>query len=116
MLTPLEKSVLDKLLDKPGETFDTLRRQVSLAKVSKRQFSGVGFFTEFALPGEAQVSRNVDDMTLGDVGAEVPGLEHGAGFVLFIRKGTISMLEGYTYDEKWPERTDGFRLFRTATA
>src|SRR6266404_8333231 len=107
MLTPLEKSVLDKLVDKPGEPFETLRRQVSCATVSKRKFSGVGFFTEFSLPSDAQVSRNVADMTLGDIGAELPGLKHGAGFVLFIRGGVITMLEGYSYDEKWPENTDG---------
>ena len=116
MLTPLEKSVLDMLLDKPGEPFPTLQQQLSCATVSKREFSGVGFFTEFALSNDAAVRRDVPDMTLGDVSAELPGLEHGAGFVLFIREGVITMLEGYTYDEKWPEKTDGFTLFRTASA
>jgi hypothetical protein len=117
MLTPLEKSVLDMLLDKPGEPFDTLRRQLACATVSKREFTGVGFFTHFALPKEAQVKRDVPDMTFGDVGAEFPGLEHGAGFILFIRGGGVTMLEGYTYvDDQWPERTDEFKLFKTASA
>jgi len=56
MLTPLEKAVLEKLLERRGEPFDTLRRQVSCASVSKREFSGVGFFTEFALPASVQVA------------------------------------------------------------
>jgi hypothetical protein len=116
MLTPLEKSVLEMLLDKPGGSFDTLRRQLSYATVSKREFSGVGFFTKFALPKDAQIKRDVPDMTLGDIGAELPGVEHGAGFVLFIRGGVVTMLESYTYDEKWPESTDEFKLFRTASA
>jgi hypothetical protein len=115
MLTPLEKSVLDTLLDKSGEPFDTFRRQLSFANVSKREFSGVGFFTELALPDDAPVGRDVSDMTLGDVGAQISGLEHGAGFVLFIRGGAITMLEGYSYDEKWPNSTDEFKLFRTAS-
>jgi hypothetical protein len=116
MLTPLEKSVLDRMLDRQGEPFHTLRRQLSLATVSKRKFSGVGFFTEFALSKDAPVNEDLADMTVGDVGAEIPGLEHGAGFVLFVRNGAIRMLEGYTYDENWPENTDGFRLFRTTPA
>ena len=116
MLTPLEKAVLEKLLERRGEPFDTLRRQVSCASVSKREFSGVGFFTEFALPASVQVARDVADMTIGDVGAEIPGLEHGAGFVLFIRGGLVTMLEGYTYDEKWPENTDEFKLVTTTSA
>jgi len=116
MLTTLEKAVLEKLLERRGEPFDTLRRQVSCASVSKREFSGVGFFTEFALPASAQVARDVPDMTIGDVGAEIPTLEHGAGFVLFIRGGVVTMLEGYTYDESWPENTDEFKLFTTTSA
>ena len=116
MLTSLEKSVLEKLLDKPDEPFDTLRRQLSLAVVSNREFSGVGFFTELTLPKGAPLKQDIPDMTLGDVGAELPGLKHGAGFVLFVRGGAISMLEAYTYDEKWPENTDGFRLFTTTPA
>lgn len=115
MLTPLEKSVLDTLLDKAGEPFDTLRQQLSYSTVSSREFTGVGFFTSFALSHEAQVKRDLPDMTLGDIGAELPGLEHGVGFVLFIRGGVVSMLEGFPFDEKWPESADEFKLFRIAS-
>jgi hypothetical protein len=51
-------------------------------------------------------------MEIGDVGAEIAGLQLGAGFLLFIRDGVVSFLEGFTYDESWPERTDEFRIFR----
>lgn len=50
-------------------------------------------------------------MELGDVGAEFPNVKHGTGFLLFIRDGVASWLEGYTYDERWPESTDRFRVF-----
>jgi hypothetical protein len=113
MLNPLEKSVLDRLLQKKEEPFETLRRQLSLAAVSTREFTGVGFFTQFALPQDAQVNRDLSDMTLGGIGATIPGLEHGAGFLLFIRGGVVSMLEGFTYDETWPDNIDKFTLFET---
>ena len=78
MLTPLEKAVLDTLLDKPGAPFDTIRQQLSHAAVAKREFTGVGFFTEFTLPADAPVSRDLSDETIGGVGASFPE-ERSAG-------------------------------------
>ena len=112
MLTPLEKSVIDLLLEKPGEPFDTIRQQLANANIIKRTFTAVGFFTDFELTAGAPVRRDLPDCTIGDVGAEFPRLQHGAGFLLFIRGGTVSMLEGYTYDESWPTTTDEFRVYK----
>jgi hypothetical protein len=116
MFTPLERAVLDMMLDKPGEPFETIRQQLAHATVGERRFSGAGFFTNFVVPADAAVRRDLPSMEILDVGAEFPSLQHGAGFVLFIRGGVVSMLEGFSYDETWPERTDEFRLFRHATA
>jgi hypothetical protein len=110
MLSPLEKAVLDLILDKPGEPFDTAREQLACAIVSDRQFTGAGFFAHFALPPDAPVRRDLPDATIGDVGAQFPTLENGAGFLLFMRGGVITMLEGYTYDEAGPTDTDGFKV------
>lgn len=110
MLTRLESAVLDAMLDKPAVPFRTLRRQLCYAIVSKREFTGVGSFSKFDLPAAAPVARNLPDMTIGGAGVEMPGLKHGAGFVLFVRGGAAAMLEGYTYDEKWPENTEEFTL------
>lgn len=113
MLTRLEKDVLEKLLDDSGEPFATMREQLACAKVVNREFTGVGFFTEFALPEGAPVKRDLPDMAFGDVCAEFPELRRGAGFVLFIRGGIVAMLEGYTYDEAWPSNADEFRLSKS---
>ena len=116
MLTALEQAVIDMLLDKPGEPFEAIRQQLSHATIAERRFTGVGFFTDFAIPHNAPVRRDLPDMTIGDVGAELPGLQHGVGFLLFIRSGVVSMLEGYTYDESWPASTDEFTLHRHQAA
>jgi hypothetical protein len=39
------------------------------------------------------------------------GFYHGAGFVLFVDDGVISFLEGFTYDEPWPEDAGSFELW-----
>jgi hypothetical protein len=54
-------------------------------------------------------------MEISDVGAEFPDLRHGAGFVLSIRDGVVTMMEGFTCDQPWPESTNEFRLFRQQT-
>jgi hypothetical protein len=110
MLTPLEKAVLDTMLDKPGEPFETVKKQLAHAAIASREFSGVGFLTDFVVPPDAPVRRDSPDKEIGPVGAEFPGLQHGAGFLLFIRDGVVSMLEGYTYDETWPTNTDDFEV------
>jgi hypothetical protein len=112
MNASLEKAVIDMLLDKSDATCAVIREQLSYATVTKRELTDVGFFTNFAVAVDAPVKRDLPNMTLGNVGAELLGLKHGAGFLLFIRNGAITMLEGYTYDEKWPEAVDGFKLFR----
>ena len=110
MLTSLEKAALDMLLDKPGGQFEILRGQLAHAKVGRREFSSVGFFTYFIVPSDAEVRRDIPNMELRDVVAEFPDVKHGAGFVLFVRDGVINMLEGFTYDEPWPEKLSEFRL------
>jgi len=112
MLTPLEKAVLDMMLDEPGDPFETVRQQLAHATIAERKFTGVGFFTHLVVPADAPVRRDLLSTEIKGVGANFPGVQHGAGFILFIRKGVVSFLEGYTYDEPWPEKTDDFRLFR----
>lgn len=116
MLTPLEKAVLDMMLDQPGEPYEVVRRQLAHAKVVGRKFTGVGFFTDFIVPSEAAVQRNLPNMELSGVGAVFPNLKHGAGFLFFIRDGVIKMLEGYTYDEPWPEEVSEFQLSKHKAA
>lgn len=112
MLTPLEKAVLEMLLDGPGEQFEILQKQLAHAQVGRREFSGAGFFTYFIVPSGIAIWREMPNLELRDVEAEFPNLKHGAGFVLFVRDGVIKMLEGFTYDETWPENISEFRLFK----
>lgn len=113
-LTPLEEAVLDEFLDRPGEPFTTLREQLAHASISSRELTGVGFFTHFAVPHEAPVRRDLASAELLDVGARIPEIEHGAGFILFVRDGVISMLEGYTYgNTPWPDSISDFSVYGT---
>jgi hypothetical protein len=113
-LTPLESAVLEKLLAHTGEPFDTIRTQLAHASVSSRKFTGVGFFTHFAIQPGAAIRRDLSSAELSGVGAKVAGISDGAGFLLFIRDGVVSFLEGYTYgDAAWPDHITSFSVFET---
>lgn len=103
-LTVLEAAVLEKLLTDEHKVLRGLRDQLSNARVKSREMSGAGFFTEFEWPGDVEpVAGASRCIRFGDVHAELEGLEHGAGFVLFVDDGVVTMLEGYSYASVWPE-------------
>lgn len=108
-LTDLERGVLHKLLAGEHPVLEALRGQLGSCRVGRRELTGCGFFTELqvdrtlpAAPTSAQKLR------IGDVIATITGLKHGAGFVLFVKAGYMDMLEGYSYDEPWPESVSEF--------
>ncbi len=71
----------------------------------------MGFFTEFHHPLGAIRLEAPKRVRFGDVLADVEGLQHGAGFVLFVDDGLIVMLEGYsTANEPWPTEIHNFAL------
>jgi len=110
-LNELEVQVLRTLLAGDHASLAALRRQLEGCRVRKREYSGAGFFAELDVPANEQRAPVTSGrVRFGDVVADVEGVEHGVGFVLFIDNGTMTMLEGYTFDEPWPEQA---RLIRT---
>lgn len=71
------------------------------AEVTRRENSGGGFFADIDVPDDVPP---VDcPNTLGHAThARVEGLEHGLGFVLFMREGKLDLLEGHAWG---PENT-----------
>jgi len=113
-LSPLEFETLDWLLSGEDPVLELLRKQLASAIAISREFTGYGFYLSFVLP------ENIDKLdehfpvrssfSFGDVEAKLASLKHGAGFLLWIKNGFLSTLEGYTYDEEWPRVIDSFEL------
>ena len=88
-LDEFEREVLDKLLAGDHPALAILRQQSAQARLVERELTGVGFYCEFEVaPNAPALSR---DFQIGDVQANVEGLARGAGFVLFVREGRISL-------------------------
>ena len=97
-LTDLEVAALRSIFSETPELADGLERQLAVAVVTKRENSGVGFFTDLAIPEEAP--RVASASVLGyETHAHVKGIEHFLGFVLFVRDGRMSLLEGYSFGD-----------------
>jgi len=109
-LTTLEEKVLEMLLRGESEVLAILRQQAKQAQVSSRQMTGVGFYTEFAVPSDVPRVPGRPTFKLGDVNGTVDNVNHGLGFLLYVKDGVLSMLEGYTYDEPWPDEIRGLVL------
>jgi hypothetical protein len=109
-LTALERQVLDKLLAGDGPVLAALRRQAEDLKVQSRRFTGVAFFADFEINPDTPPVANPSNFEIGDVNGAAENVNHGMGFLLFVRSGALSTLEGYTYHDPWPEDLRGLVL------
>lgn len=110
-LTAFERAVLEALLTGQSMALQRLRDQLKCCAVTRRDWSSAGFYTYMSVPpGVDRASTATDVVRIGDVGAEIEGLRYGAGFILYVKEGVLDVLEGYSYDEPWPEEIRAFSV------
>lgn len=107
-LTPLEREVLRQTLAGDHPVLTALRRQAAQTLVKQREFTGAGFYTQLLIPEEGLALRGT--ARIGEVSADIPGLRHGAGFVVYVDDGRLSLIEGFSYDEPWPTSIERFAV------
>jgi hypothetical protein len=101
LIEELERRVMDLLLAGELPALTRLREQYARASIASREYSGVGVFTNFAVP--ADVARvTPPNFTISDITYELANVENGGSAVLFIRDGALSMLELYNWTDEWP--------------
>ena len=111
MLNELEKEALEMLLAGDHPALVTLRKQLDVFVVEDREFTGAGFFTDFHIPDGAVVTIDAKiHGVFGDVYADIDSHPHGVGFILFVKDGCMSMLEGYSYGDGWPPDAKVYNL------
>ncbi len=108
-VTALEADVLQKLMEAHPDHAALIQAQLALATVTSRRKTPSGFFLNLAV--SPQVLFEPANFELNDVYADIEGLEHGAGFVLFVRNGRLSFLEGHSHDEDWPGHVGDYDVF-----
>ena len=107
--TKLELAALHSIFSETPELAADLERQLERAVVVTRENTGSGFFTTIAVP--ADIQQLDAPRVLGyETQARVHGLEHGLGFVLFMKDGRMHLLESHTWDSKSTASLDLFDL------
>ncbi|MEX1107579.1 MAG: hypothetical protein WEC00_01590 [Dongiaceae bacterium] len=102
--------MLAKLLAGDHPFLAALRSQAEKARLISRNYTGAGFYCTFSVPPDVPSLAQCLDFQLGDVNAMIGGLKHGAGFVVFVRGGRLDTLEGYSYEESWPDVLGDYEL------
>lgn len=102
-LTPVELQIIQSMLVKRYGPASPFLEQLASARVSDRRMTDVGIFVDL-LP--AKSAYRVDEVN-SEISKDFPTLLESPcdiiGFTLFIRRGYLSFLEGYTFgDVKWP--------------
>lgn len=101
----LVNRLLPLLLEGDHRALAALRNQWRYARVGTITLSGSGFFASIEVPPRLP-KVEPSQMSGGSAAIELTGAPHGAGCVLFVRDGHLSMLEGYTYEgDEWPKGT-----------
>jgi hypothetical protein len=103
-LNKLELAVINKILIGHNK----LQEQLHNISVKNREMTGVGFFTTLNI--SKVPLEETGNFKLNNVYAEIDGLQYGAGFLLYIKDGMLDMLEGYCYEDKWPNDFENFEL------
>lgn len=97
----IEREVMPRLLDGDSLFLETLRLQYARAKVESIELSGVGFFVNYRVPSELP-KTSPPSFAGGNAALAISGLEYGAGCVVFVRDGYLSMFEVFIYEDVWP--------------
>ena len=109
ILSSFERAVLDAFLAGDDPVLAQLRTQATVCTVAGRKHTGVGAFTDLAVPGSVQ-RVSPPALTFGDVDINVPGVESGQTALLFVRDGAICLLEFATYAGEWPLNPSATRI------
>lgn len=96
--TQLERAVLDTICEKYPEDRAALESQLSTASVISRENTGAGFYTHFAVERLSSAVIGGGRLRNGPA-ARIDGLQHGMGFILWLKDGYVDQLEGFCYDE-----------------
>ena len=99
-----ENLIVSDIIAQYPEYSECLEKQYRSAKMIKRENTGRGFFTDYEI---AEKSCRIDgspDLILGKRQWNLNGLKYGSDYILWVKEGLITCLEGFCYGEdRWPD-------------
>ena len=98
-----EKIIIEDIIQTYPEYAEKLARQYGSATVTKRTIDSRGFYTCYEIGDRTASLGDGVDLQLGENQWDINGLQYGSDYILWIKNGFISSLEGFSYDEPWPD-------------
>lgn len=98
-----EKIIISDIIEQYPEYKQKLQSQLEKITVQKREFSTYGFSTYYAVTAGEDTLGDGKNLQLGKHQWNINGLTRGSDYILWIKNGLISCLEGFSYNEPWPD-------------
>jgi hypothetical protein len=109
-VTQLEKAVISRILDDPQLTAIRSDVDFDAVVVVERRSTGVGTLTNLGRSPELKLFDDAVTLIWWKVGARLndEGLETGC--VIYVCEGYVTVVQSYTYGEKWPDEVRHFQV------
>jgi hypothetical protein len=95
-LTGLERAIAEAICNEFPEGRDALLLQLATAKVTGRNFTGVGFYTEFEVDHTIRAPQP-ETSPFGEIRSYVGPDRYELLFMLYVRNGYLDMIEAYSF-------------------
>ena len=97
-----EKTIIEDIIQTYPEYAERLTRQYGTATVTKRTIDSRGFYTYYDIGDKTASLGHGVNLQLGEDQWNINGLKYGSDYILWIKNGFITQLEGFSYEEPWP--------------
>lgn len=98
-----EKIIIADIIEQYPEYRQKLQAQFEKIVVQKRESSTYGFSTYYTVTVPEDTLGDGENLQLGKYQWSINGLRYGSDYILWIENGFISCLEGFSYNEPWPD-------------
>lgn len=98
-----EKIIITDIIEQYPEYKQNLLSQLERITVQKRKFSTYGFSIHYAVTTGKDTLKDGKNLQLGKHQWNINGLQNGSDYILWVKNGLISCLEGFSYNEPWPD-------------
>ncbi len=103
-----EQTIIEHIIKKEAPEYE---KHLPYLSVDRRENTGAGVYVYFKYSAKVPLFSS-ENRTIGQsVFAEIEGLEGGAGFMLYIDEGRITLLESFSHgSEAWPDHISRFEV------